>query len=88
EPIRRFAIRNGDWSALRRHLEALAYDGASALGDWTAQADIDEYLLVSDGLANYGRRDRPALRANQRLYALSGAGARTDGDRLRAWARA
>jgi len=88
EPARRFAIRNGDWSALRRYLEALAYDGASALGDWTAQPDIDEYLLVSDGLANYGKRERPALRANQRLYALSGAGARTDSDRLRAWARA
>ncbi|MEI4517590.1 MULTISPECIES: VIT domain-containing protein [unclassified Stenotrophomonas] len=88
EPARRFAIRNGDWSALRRHLEALPYDGASALGDWTAQPDIDEYLLVSDGLANYGKRERPALRANQRLYALSGAGARTDSDRLRAWARA
>ncbi|MFI8731226.1 VIT domain-containing protein [Stenotrophomonas sp. NPDC077420] len=85
EPARRFAIRNGDWSALRRYLEALPYDGASALGDWTAQPDIDEYLLVSDGLANYGRRERPALRANQRLYALSGAGARTDSDRLRAW---
>uniref|UniRef100_UPI003CEEB748 hypothetical protein n=1 Tax=Stenotrophomonas sp. SrG TaxID=3414430 RepID=UPI003CEEB748 len=49
---------------------------------------IDEYLLVSDGLANYGTRERPALRATQRLYALSGAGARTDRDRLRAWASA
>ncbi len=88
EPVRRFALRNGDWSALRRYLEALPYDGASALGDWTAQPDVDEYLLVSDGLANYGKRDRPVLRANQRLYALSGAGARTDSDRLRAWARA
>ncbi|WP_313342825.1 VIT domain-containing protein [Stenotrophomonas sp.] len=88
EPTRRFAIRNGDWSALRQHIEALPYDGASALGDWTAQADIDEYLLVSDGLANYGRRERPALRESQRLYALSGAGARTDSLRLRAWARA
>ncbi|WP_421570535.1 VIT domain-containing protein [Stenotrophomonas sp. PD6] len=88
EPTRRFAIRNGDWGALRRHLEGLSYDGASALGDWSAQPDVDEYLLVSDGLANYGKRERPALRANQRLYALSGAGARTDSDRLRAWTRA
>ena len=88
EPTRRFAIRRGDWSALRRHLEALPRDGASALGDWTAQTDVDEYLLVSDGLANYGKRERPALRPGQRFYALSGAGARTDSDRLRAWTRA
>lgn len=88
EPTRRFAIRQGDWSALRRHLEALPRDGASALGDWTAQADVDEYLLVSDGLANYDKRDRPELGARQRLYALSGAGAQTDSDRLRAWTRA
>lgn len=88
EPTRRFAIRQGDWSALRRHLEALPRDGASALGAWTAQTDVDEYLLVSDGLANYGTRDRPGLGVQQRLYALSGAGARTDSDRLRAWTRA
>ncbi|WP_315388572.1 VIT domain-containing protein [uncultured Stenotrophomonas sp.] len=88
EPTRRFEVRQGDWNALRRHLEALPRDGASALGDWTAQADVDEYLLVSDGLANYGKRERPALRPGQRLYALSGAGARTDSERLRAWTRA
>jgi len=88
EPSRRFAIRQGDWIALRRHLEALPLDGASALGDWTPQPDVDEYLLVSDGLANYGKRDQPVLGARQRLYALSGAGARTDSDRLRVWTRA
>ena len=88
EPTRRFAIRNGDWSALRQYLSALPQDGASALGDWTAQPDIDEYLLVSDGLANYGKRTRPVLRGGQRLYALSSAGARTDTDRLRDWTRA
>ena len=88
EPTRRFTIRQGDWRALRQHLEAVPRDGASALGDWTAQADVDEYLLVSDGLANYGKRELPGLRPGQRLHALSGAGARTDSDRLRAWTRA
>ena len=60
-------------------------DGASALGAWTAQPGVQEYLLVSDGLSNYGNRNQPALAAGQRLYALSGAGARTDVARLRAW---
>ncbi|MBD3827518.1 VIT domain-containing protein [Stenotrophomonas sp.] len=82
---REFDIRNGDWSALRAYLGSLPQDGASALGDWTPKADIKEYLLVSDGRSNYGARQLPTLRADQRLYALSTAGARTDAARLRAW---
>lgn len=85
EATRGFRIRGGDWSALRAHLQALPLDGASALGAWTAQPGVQEYLLVSDGLSNYGNRNEPALAAGQRLYALSGAGARTDVARLRAW---
>lgn len=88
EPVRRFSVRGGNWQALRTQLEALVPDGASALGDWTPQADVQEYLLVSDGLANYGQQALPALRAGQRLFALSGAGASTDVNRLRAWTAA
>lgn len=88
EPMRDFAIRGGDWSALRAYLQALPLDGASALGAWTPRADIEEYVLVSDGLANYGARALPALRAGQRLYAISGAGENTDVPRLRAWTSA
>ena len=32
-----FRIRAGNWSALRRELEATQYDGASALADWRAE---------------------------------------------------
>ncbi|WP_312315689.1 VIT domain-containing protein [Stenotrophomonas sp.] len=85
EPARRFNVQGGNWSALRRELEGLVYDGGSALGDWTASADVDETVLVSDGLGNYGLRTRPALRDGQSLYVLSGAGARTDAARLRSW---
>ncbi len=85
EPARRFEVRKGDWRALRETLEALVYDGGSALGDWVPVAEVQEYLLVSDGLANYGARNRPALKPGQRLYALSAAGARTDTARLRGW---
>ena len=88
EPVRDFRLRAGDWSALRAHLQALPMDGASALGAWTPQPAVQEYLLVSDGLSNYGTRSQPALAAGQRLYALSGAGARTDAARLRAWTAA
>ena len=88
EPARSFRIRSGDWSALRTHLASLPLDGASALGAWTPRADIGEYLLVSDGLSNYGAQTLPPLGDAQRLYALSSAGARSDGARLRAWTAA
>ncbi len=84
----RFEIRNGDWSALRKVLESTVYDGASDLADWTPQAGIDEYLLVSDGLRNYGNAAFPALREGQALYALSSAGADADATRLSALATA
>lgn len=89
EATRTFEIRNGDWSALRRELRATVYDGASALEDWKPQADVQEYLLVSDGLANYGlAAQMPSLAAGQRLYALDSAGADADAVRLSAWADA
>lgn len=66
-----YQVRNGDWSALRRALEATVYDGASALNDWKPQADVDQYLLVSDGLVNYGASQAPTLGAHQRLFAMN-----------------
>ncbi|MES3024324.1 MAG: VIT domain-containing protein [Pseudomonadota bacterium] len=71
EPSATYRIVNGDWSALRGALENTVYDGASALADWKAQSDVGEYLLVSDGLLNYGNARFPVLSAQQRLYALN-----------------
>lgn len=84
----RFAIRNGDWSALRKALETLVHDGASDLADWTPEQGVGEYLLVSDGLHNYGDRAFPALKAGQSLYALASSGAEVDATRLSALAQA
>ncbi len=89
EPTRTFAIRGGDWSTLRKALRDTVYDGASALADWRPQADVQEYLLFSDGFSNFGTaREMPALAARQRLYALDSAGADADATRLSAWADA
>ncbi|MBO9538064.1 VIT domain-containing protein [Herbaspirillum sp.] len=66
-----FRIAGGNWDELRTALQATVYDGASALADWLPQADVNEYLLVSDGLLNYGSDRFPALAAGQRLYALN-----------------
>jgi Ca-activated chloride channel family protein len=84
----RFAIRNGDWSALRKALETLVHDGASDLADWTPEQGVGEYLLVSDGLHNYGDRAFPQLDGHQALYALASSGAEVDETRLSALAHA
>jgi hypothetical protein len=68
-----FQVVGGHWDALRRALKSTLYDGASALNDWQPQVDVGEYLLVSDGLANYGHARLPTLAAGQRLYALNSA---------------
>ncbi len=73
EATQSFRVVNGHWDVLRAALESTVYDGASALADWQPQADVGEYLLVSDGLANYGGAVFPVLPAGQRLYALSSA---------------
>lgn len=86
--VRRFRVAGGDWSALKAALRAEVPDGATQLGGWLPQADVQEYLLLSDGLANYGAGTVPALRAGQRLYAINSSGARADAARLRALAEA
>lgn len=85
EPVRRFRIRAGNWSELRTALQAVRPDGASALAQWQPQATVKEYLLVSDGLLTYGPESLPAMAPEQRLFAISSAGARTDAVRLRGW---
>ena len=50
----RFIVKNGDWSALRRALQATVYDGASQLGAVRHDGVSQEAIWFSDGLANYG----------------------------------
>ncbi|HFK2920251.1 TPA: VIT domain-containing protein [Stenotrophomonas maltophilia] len=88
EPVRRFRIRAGNWSELRAALQAVRPDGASALAQWQPQPSVKEYLLVSDGLLTYGPEQLAAMAPDQRLFAVSSAGARTDSTRLRSWSEA
>lgn len=88
EPLRRFRVRAGRWNELRAALQAVRPDGASALAQWQAQPTVKEYLLVSDGLLTYGPEVLPGLAPEQRLFAVSSAGARTDSVRLRGWSEA
>lgn len=68
-----FKISGGDWSALRRALAGTVYDGGTALGAWQPQASVDQYLLFSDGLSNFGAAPFPQLARHQQLFALSSA---------------
>jgi Ca-activated chloride channel family protein len=88
EAPRDFRVARGDWTALREALKATVFDGATDLGDWTPQADVDEYVLISDGLGNYGGDRVPTLAPTQRLYTLNSAGASADATRLAAVALA
>lgn len=55
EPLRTFAVRDGDTKALRTHLEALPLDGATSLGALDLQAmKVDETLLFTDGMNTFG----------------------------------
>ena len=85
EPVERFPITNGDWSALRRALETTVYDGATQLGAFTPESNVGEYLLFSDGLDNFG--ERPFTKLNVPLYTVSAA-TRADPARLRQLAHA
>ncbi|AXK73669.1 DUF2135 domain-containing protein [Lysobacter sp. TY2-98] len=82
-----FAIRTGDWSALRAALESTVYDGATTLRGWSPPADAGEVLLFSEGLFNYGDITFPAFDARQRLYTVR-AGVAGDAGRLKALAEA
>ena len=50
----RFMVKNGDWTAVRRALQATVYDGASQLGAVAHDGASQEAIWFSDGLANYG----------------------------------
>ena len=61
EPAETFPVEQGDWSALRQALKATVYDGATRLDLLRPVAGVQEALLVSDGLANYGEAVLPEL---------------------------
>lgn len=85
EPAERFRIVNGDWRALKRALETTPYDGATHLGAFAAEAGVQEYLLFSDGLDNFG--EQPFSGLSVPLYTISAA-AQSDPARLRRMADA
>ena len=71
EPVQVFTIVNGNWQTLRDALAATAYDGATNLGAFAPEPKVQEYLLFSDGLNNFG--DTPFAKVDVPLYSVSAA---------------
>jgi tetratricopeptide (TPR) repeat protein len=57
----RFTVRHGDWGALKAELQNTVYDGATSALGLTDDPAVEEWLLFSDGLFNYGAA-HPAAR--------------------------
>ncbi|WP_161554771.1 VIT domain-containing protein [Ereboglobus luteus] len=49
-----FKVRRGKWSELRAALEKTIYDGATSFDGLIDDASVDEWLLFSDGVVNFG----------------------------------
>lgn len=58
--VNEFKIQNGNWTALKRAIENIAYDGGTNLGliDLNSMPS-DEYFLFSDGLSTFGDIEFP-----------------------------
>ena len=52
-----FEVKNGNWQALKSHLESLPYDGATDGNAIDFNLKTDEILLFSDGIFNFGSKD-------------------------------
>ncbi len=83
ESPRSFAVANGDWTALRKVLGAVTYDGASNFAPLAGIMGVSEALLFSDGIANYGETSVP--KSTTPIHAIVAA-SRSDPGFLRALA--
>ena len=85
ERVASFRVRGGNWQELRSTLQRVVYDGATNLGSLSAPGpDVEECLLFSDGLGNFGERRTPL--PGVPVYTVSSS-ARTDPALLRHLAR-
>lgn len=83
ERAQQFSIKNGDWRALRKALEDMAYDGGTNVAALSPPANTDLNLLFSDGLSNFGNG---AFEAGEKPLFSVNAATSNDLPRLRAWA--
>lgn len=54
EKSEEFIISEGDWSPLKNRILTMKYDGGTDFGALKEINGVDEYLLFSDGISNFG----------------------------------
>ncbi|MFC4478480.1 VIT domain-containing protein [Flavobacterium chungangensis] len=54
EKTEEFTVSGGNWNALKDRILNLKYDGGTDFGALKEISSIDEYLLFSDGISNFG----------------------------------
>ena len=64
-----FEIKEGNWQALKDHLDKLTYDGATNGNAMTFPAGADEYFLFSNGIFNFGKEAFQINNLVKRLHA-------------------
>jgi hypothetical protein len=60
---RKFQVQEGNWKDLRETLEQTIYDGATSLDGLEDDKSVDEWMVFSDGLVNFGQaKEFPSFR--------------------------
>ncbi|MDX6181118.1 VIT domain-containing protein [Flavobacterium sp. Fl-77] len=54
EKAEQFTVSGGNWSTLKNRIVNLKYDGGTDFGALKEIPEIEEYLLFSDGISNFG----------------------------------
>jgi tetratricopeptide (TPR) repeat protein len=54
EKTEEFTVSGGNWSTLKNRIADLKYDGGTDFGALKEISEIEEYLLFSDGISNFG----------------------------------
>ncbi|WP_281231132.1 VIT domain-containing protein [Flavobacterium gelatinilyticum] len=54
EKTEEFTVSGGNWNALKNRIVDLKYDGGTDFGALKEISEIEEYLLFSDGISNFG----------------------------------
>ncbi|MEL1252953.1 VIT domain-containing protein [Flavobacterium sp. DGU38] len=54
EKTEEFTVSGGNWSALKNRIADLKYDGGTDFGALKEISGVEEYLLFSDGISNFG----------------------------------
>lgn len=68
--IKNYTLQNGNWSALRKEIENLVYDGATNLSNLNFKTiNADEFVLVSDGHQTIGNKN--ILLTNKAVYCIN-----------------